>query len=46
MKQSKPIAVEVNAEPRRIRGHFEVTGFIALDNRLAVLARAKNLTVR
>jgi len=46
MKQSKPVAVEIEAEPRRISGHFEVIGLLPLEGRLAVFTRAQNLTVQ
>jgi hypothetical protein len=46
MKQSKPVAVEIEAEPRRISGHFEVIGLLPLEGRLAVFTRAEDLSVQ
>jgi hypothetical protein len=46
MKQSKPIALEVEAEPRKISGHFEVVSLLPLDGRLAVFARARDVSVQ
>jgi hypothetical protein len=46
IKQSKPIAYEINAQPRRIQGHFEIIELLPLSGRLVALARVRNLAIK
>ncbi len=45
-KQTKPVALEVMVEPRQLAGNFQVTDVLFLKDRVVVMARVRNLTIK
>lgn len=45
IKQTKPIAIELSLDPRRIQGSFQITDLLPLQGRLAMIAHIAHLSI-